>query len=175
MTIRMNFETSANYLVLRPAERLVLTGVRCWMAGYEHGDIQCWETAWRHFSSVLGARSGRLLLSELQYWIRVLRDVSLRPISFYPHCCRHVCADEFVGLSLLAAYQHQDLGTARGAAHQLSGLNPSAAFDLLIDASFNFATALSDADQVLLPVPLHLIEHTAALENAAGRDSKTKH
>ena len=175
MTIRMNFETSANYLASRSAEQLVLTGVRCWMAGYEHGDIQCWETAWRHYSSVLGTRNGRLLLSELQYWVRVLRDVSVRPISFYPHCCRHVCADECIALSLLAAYQHQDLATARGAAHQLSGLNPSSAFDLLTDASSSFAAALSDADQLLLPVPLHLIEHAAALEKPAKRDTQTKH
>ncbi len=175
MTIRMNFETSADYLVSRPAERLVLTGVRCWMAGYEHGDIQCWETAWKHYASVLGARHGRMLLSELQYWTRVLRDVSVRPISFYPHCCRHVCADECIGLSLLSAFQHQDLGTARAAAHRLSGLNPCAAFDLLTDASSSFATALSDVDQHLLPVPLHLIEHTSALEQVAGRDTPTKH
>ena len=175
MTIRMNFETSADYLVTRTAERLVLTGVRCWMAGYEHGDIQCWETAWRHYSSVVGARDGRWLLSELQYWVRVLRDVAVRPIAFYPHCCRHVCADECVGLSLLAAYQRQDLATARGAAYRLSGLNPSAAFNLLIDASSSFATALSGAGQHLLPVPLHLVEHAAALERARGRDTQTKH
>ncbi len=175
MTIRMNFESSANYLVSRSAERLVLTGVRCWMAGYEHGDIHCWETAWRHYSSMLGARNGRLLLSELQYWVRVLRDVSVRPLSFYPHCCRHVCADECIDLSLLSAYQHQDLRTARGAAHQLSGLNPGSAFDLLADASSSFATALSDVDQILLPVPLHLIEHAAALEVVARREPQIRH
>lgn len=175
MTLRMNFETSANYLASRPAERLVLTGVRCWMAGYEHGDIQCWETAWRHYSSVLGTRPGRLLLSELQYWVRVLRDVSIRPISFYPHCCRHVCADECVGLSILSAYQHQDQSAARAGVHRLSGLNPGAAFDLLIEASSGFAAALSDADQILLPVPLHLTEHAAALEAAADRSNEIKH
>ena len=96
MVLHMRFERSHDDLFTRSAERLVLTGLRCWMPGYEHGDIQCWETAWRQYSSALGARNGRLLLSELQYWVRVLRDVSARQISFYPYCCRHVCADECI-------------------------------------------------------------------------------
>lgn len=174
MTIRMNFESPANHLASRPAEQLVLIGVRCWMAGYEHGDIQCWETAWRHYSGTLGTRSGRLLLSELQYWVRVLRDVSVRPLSFYPHCCRHVCADEWVGLSVLSAFQHHELDTARAGVHRLSGLNPGTAFDLLTDASSSFAAALSDADQILLPMPLHLAEYAAAVETTAARHAQTK-
>ncbi|MEM1200288.1 MAG: hypothetical protein AAGI06_13370 [Pseudomonadota bacterium] len=145
------------------------------MAGYENGDIQCWETAWRQYSAALGQPRSRLLLSELQYWIRVLRDVSVRQISFYPHCCQQVTADECVSLCLLAAHQHQDLPTARGATHWLTGLNPSPAFDLLLDASSSFASALCDADQILLPVPLHLIEHAATLEGQAQSHMSTKH
>ncbi len=175
MVFHMRFERSQHDLFARPAERLVLTGLRCWMAGYEHGDIQCWETAWRQYSSALGTRDGRLLLSELQYWVRVLRDVSVRQISFYPHCCRHVSADECIGLSLLAGYQHQDLPTVRGAAHRLTGLNPGSAFDLFVDASSSFAAALSQANQILLPVPLHLIEHAATLEGRSGTAPNMKH
>ncbi len=175
MAIQMNFEASPNTLVSRPAEQIVLVGARCWMAGYEHGDIECWETAWRHYSRMLGTREGRLLLSEMQYWVRVLRDVSVRTISFYPHCCRHICADEYISLCLLAACQREDLTTTRSAAHQLSGLNPGSAFDLLTDASASFAAALSDAGQRLLPVPLSLIERAAAREGAVGQTSKLKH
>ena len=175
MVLHMRFERSHDDLFTRSAERLVLTGLRCWMAGYEHGDIQCWETAWRQYSSALGARNGRLLLSELQYWVRVLRDVSARQISFYPYCCRHVCADECIGLSLLAAYQHQDLQTARGAVHRLTGLSPGSAFDLLTDASSSFASALSEVDLILLPVPLHLIEQATALERRTKRTAPIKH
>lgn len=175
MVFHMRFERSQEDLYTRSAERLVLTGFRCWMAGYEHGDIQCWETAWRQYSSALGTRNGRLLLSELQYWVRVLRDVSARQISFYPYCCRHLCADEYIGLSLLAAYQHQDLPTARGAAHRLTGLNPGSAFDLIADASSSFASALCEVDLILLPVPLHLIERASALENQTKRAPHIKH
>ncbi len=175
MVLHMRFERSQSDLFTRPTERLVLSGLRCWMAGHEHGDIQCCVTAWRQYSVALGARKGRLLLFELQYWVRILRDVSVRQISFYPHCCRHVSADECIGLFLLAAFQHQDLPTARGAAHRLTGLNPGSAFDLLIDATSSFASALSDADQVLLPVPLHLIEQAARLEGQAAPQSNIKH
>ena len=153
----LTFDVDTRTLLLSQPERLVVDGLRCWMAGYEYGDIGCWETAWRVYSNALGTRDARHALSELQYWVRTLRQVTVRPLTCYPYCCRHICLDECLRLSLLSAFQHQDLSGARAAAHQLSGLTACYALELLTEASSSFAGALVEAGQVLHPVPMDLI------------------
>ena len=131
MTLQMKFEHYRADLLERPAERLVVTGIRCWMAGYEYGDIDCWEAAWREYSNALGTSDARSLIGELQNLVRTLRDVSNRTISCYPHCCRHVCRDECMAISLISAHQYQNSKAVRVAAHYLTNLDRCPALDQL--------------------------------------------
>jgi hypothetical protein len=39
----------------RQPERLVVTGYRCCMAGYDFLDVACWEAAWASYIGEVGA------------------------------------------------------------------------------------------------------------------------
>ena len=86
-------------------ERLVVSGFRCCMAGYEFGDIECWETGWRFYVGELGTGEARSLMGELQYWVRSVRGESRRRIACFPHGCQNVCHDECMALSLISGMQ----------------------------------------------------------------------
>ena len=103
-------------LLDRPAERLVVTGFRCWMAGYEYGNIECWEVAWNEYARELGAAGARRAFGDLQYWIRTIRDAAHRNIECFPYCCNCVCRDECIALSIISALQNGNRGLARMAA-----------------------------------------------------------
>ena len=175
ITKRMQFEGEPDTLLDRPAEKLVVTGFRCWMAGYELGDIECWEIAWTEFAKILGPRNARSSLSELQYWVRTLRHVTTRQITCFPYCCKNICKDECMALSLISAHQRQDRSAARAAAHYISGLNDCANLRELVDASSSFAAALADAGQILVPVSLDLVERIAQHGSNPKTRTQTRH
>ncbi len=175
MASRMQFTNRQNDLMDRTAERLVVRGFRSWLAGYLTGDIQCWETAWIEFSSTLGPKHARASLTELQFWVKTLRDVTTRDLKCFPFCCPYVCRDECMALSLVSAYQRQDYKTARAAAHYLSGLNRSPELTALTEAGGSFAAALSDIGQILVPVDLDLVERIALYEDTDIPNPKAMH
>lgn len=146
----------------RPPERLVVCGFRSWMAGYEFGDIECWESAWRLFSGVLGPESGRHALTELQFWVRTVRETTQRQIRCFPACCRHLCRDECMALAAISAIQHDDRGTALAACVHLTGAGESCALERLMTASDGFAGVLAASGQCLLAVPPDVVEDVAA-------------
>ncbi|QPC41307.1 hypothetical protein HW532_00235 [Kaustia mangrovi] len=153
-------------LLARQPERLVVTGFRCWMAGYEFGDIDCWEHAWRVFSNELGARDGRTAVTDLQFWVRAIRQSSQRPIRCFPACCRHVCRDECMALSAISAMQNDENGTAHMAAHYLTGAESHIAIGHVIDASRDFAHTLAGIGQHLVAVTPEVVEDIASRDEA---------
>ncbi len=48
------------------AEWLVGVGFRCWLAGYDTGDIACWENGWNAYAQALG--TDPLLSARLLGW-----------------------------------------------------------------------------------------------------------
>jgi hypothetical protein len=142
---RMSFRPSRSAETPLP-EQLVLTGYRYWFAGYETGDIGCWERAWNELAKQLGPGPAKPVLSELACWVRCQRACTLRKLTVYPHPSRYIAKDECCALSLLGACQRQRRAQARAAAFQLLG-----ATDLqpVIDASTDLAAALSEAELVL--------------------------
>ena len=123
-------------------ERLVMTGLRCWMAGYETADAGCWEVAWNEYARELGGRAAKPVITELACWVRCLRQSACRGLSFYPWCCRHATEDEALAVSMVAECQHGRPASARGAAFLLLATNT---LDPVVDASVDFAAALADA------------------------------
>lgn len=55
------------------AEWLVGVGFRCWLAGYDTGDIACWETGWNAYARVLGTERAKRAVTELACWVRAVR------------------------------------------------------------------------------------------------------
>ena len=60
------------------AEWLVGVGFRCWLAGYDTGDIACWETGWNAYARVLGAERAKRAVTELACWVRAVQASASR-------------------------------------------------------------------------------------------------
>lgn len=162
-------------LLDRKPERLVVTGLRCCMAGYAYGDIECWETAWRSYAMELGTDDARRLMGELQFWVRTLRAESARPLSVFPYGCAHVCRDECMALSLIAALQDHDQPAALLAARHLSGATAAAAPLAVAAAGQSYAEALAAAGQKLASVPASVIHSLAAFGSGPSAAEETLH
>jgi hypothetical protein len=128
------------------AERLVGIGFRCWLAGYDTGDISCWENGWNEYSRALGAERAKRAVTELACWVRAVRASATRKIEYCPVGCPGFCADECMAISLIAASQHHRCPAMRACALALTG---SDLVGPVIDAANAFADALQDADQRL--------------------------
>jgi hypothetical protein len=130
------------------AEWLVGVGFRCWLAGYDTGDIACWENGWNEYNRVLGPSRAKRAVTELACWVRAVRSSASRKIKYYPFGCSGFCADECMAISLIAASQHHRCPAMRACALALTG---SDLVDPVIDAANAFADALQDANQRLSP------------------------
>jgi hypothetical protein len=134
--------------MLPAAERLVGVGFRCWLQGFQTGDIGCWEVAWQEFSGAVGPRAAKPLMTELACWVRAVQDTAERRIEVFPAQCRRFCRDECLAISLVAACQHASCPAFRACAVALLG---SDEIDEAIDGATNFARCLREADQILSP------------------------
>lgn len=130
------------------AEWLVGVGFRCWLAGYDTGDIACWENGWNEYNRLLGPSRAKRAVTELACWVRAVRSSASRKIEYYPFGCSRFCADECMAISLIAASQHHRCPAMRACALALTG---SDTVDPVIDAANAFADALHDAEQRLSP------------------------
>jgi hypothetical protein len=147
-------------------ERLVVSGFRCCMAGYEFGDIECWETGWRYYVGELGSGEARSLIGELQYWVRSVRGESRRRIACFPHGSQNVCHDECMALSMISGMQDGRRDLAEFAAGYLLGATTETAPTRVSDAAAGYATALKNLGLKLLPVPEDVIR-SIAFQNSA--------
>jgi len=151
-----------------PPERLVLTGLRCWLAGYETGDIGCWELAWNTWSSELGTQGARQAVGELASWVRVLMRGCGRRLQCHPHACPGLCRDECFALGIVAACQHDDRAAARAAAFCLVGETRAPFLDDVVTASDEFAEVLTCCGcRLALPTP-RLVARLACQPDSCG-------
>jgi hypothetical protein len=152
MSIHNRFEKSGNAR-LAPrsqsgAEWLVGVGFRCWLAGYDTGDISCWENGWNAYARALGTERAKRAVTELACWVRAVRATASRKIEYSPVGCPGFCADECMAISLIAASQHHRCPAMRACALALTG---SDMVDPVLDAANVFADVLQEADQRLSP------------------------
>jgi hypothetical protein len=138
-------------------DRLVGLGFRCWLAGYQTGDIECWELAWREYSEVLGLTAAKLALGELACWVRAVRNAARRPIHIYPASCRGFCHDESMAISLIAACQQNACPAARACAFALLG---NTLVDEPLETGQAFGATLESLGQRLSAAPIY-VEGTA--------------
>lgn len=128
------------------AEWLVGVGFRCWLAGYDTGDITCWENGWNEYNRILGPSHAKRAVTELACWVRAVRSSASRRIEYAPFDRGSFCADECKAISLIAASQHHRCPAMQACALALTG---SDVVEPVIDAANAFADALQEADQCL--------------------------
>jgi hypothetical protein len=116
----------------------------------------------------LGTGTARTLVGELQYWTRSVRQHAERPMSYYPQCCRHLCHDECMALSIIAAAQAEDQTTGHLAARYLTGQSCPARLSELWQASLPFAAALAQAGQLVTPVTSDVVDWIFRMQQAGG-------
>jgi hypothetical protein len=121
-------------------------GFRCWLAGYDTGEIAYWENGWNTYQRTLGAERARRAVTELACWVRAVRASASRKIEYSAFGCPGFCADECLAISLIAASQHHRCPAMRACALALTG---SELVDPVLDAANGFADALHEADQRL--------------------------
>lgn len=133
----------------RLPERLLVSGYRHWLAGYETGSIEPWEMAWSLYAAELGLADGRSSISAVASWVRELRQRPEGGPSFYPHSCRWLCRDECFALCTISALQHGDEATAK---KSLSALLPHEHSEQARDVAECVADQFFKIGQVLQPV-----------------------
>jgi hypothetical protein len=89
----------------RAGESLFMLAYRCWHAGFDYGDAECWQYAWTALSNALGAREARPVLGATEDFVRTLRAVSRARIDYFPPPCCRMSDSEHQVIELLAALQ----------------------------------------------------------------------
>ncbi len=115
-------------------------GFRCWLAGYDTGDIACWENGWNRICARARPERARRAVTELACWVRAVRASASRKIEYSPFGCPGFCADECMAISLIAASQHHRCPAMRACALALTG---SDSVDPVLEAANAFADALA--------------------------------
>ncbi|MEW5422208.1 hypothetical protein [Amorphus sp. 3PC139-8] len=152
-----------SYLDRQP-ERLVVEGYRHWMAGYESGSIEPWETAWSYYTAELGAADGRRAVSDLSAFVRTLRGCAGCPLRIFPSGARHLCREECLAVGLVAACQHGDLDLEGCCISALAGCHRGIE---IADAAGRYASTLKEIGQTLMPVPAQVLSDIVARSNQA--------
>ena len=153
------------------ASKLVGLGFRCWLAGYETHDINCWETGWNVYARELGAAKAKAAIGELSCWVRAIHTSTCRRIKTYPFGCAGFCQDECMAISMIAASQHSACPAMRACAFTLLGTSE---IDGVVDAATSFGDILLDAGHQLSDSAICNV--TAASEiNAPASDKIIKH
>ena len=134
----------------RAPERLVIEGLRLWMAGYETLDVACWDQAWTLFAKELGGREGRRAFGEFIHWAKTLRTVSPSGLNVFPCRCRRLSVDEFHAAAMIAALHNNAPKQARASAYALAG---PGGLNAANEAATSFADVLQELNQRLMPFP----------------------
>jgi hypothetical protein len=132
---------------LTGSARLVGIGFRCWLSGYQTGDIACWEQAWDAYAGALGPERAKVAVTELACWVRTISRTAQRPIEVYPGPCATFCRDECMAVSMVAASQNSICPALRACAFALL---ESSDVNAVVTGAQVFADALRGID-VLLP------------------------
>jgi hypothetical protein len=128
------------------AEVFLLTALRCWLSGYETGDIACWELAWQGVCRKTPLAEAKRIIAELGQFTRVLRQTLTCRFIYLPYCCGRAMPEECLAVELVACAQSGDLFRAGELARRLC--NNDDHFSLLQAAS-DLASALQQADFTL--------------------------
>jgi hypothetical protein len=123
-------------------EALVGFGFRCWLSGYQTGNISTWEHCWTHYCRELGSRNARAAMTDLSSWVDSVRCHALRNIELGAPDCRSFCRDERLAITLIAASTRGACPALKACASALLG---SEAVEPVLKTSTHFAITLETA------------------------------
>lgn len=141
-----HFRPGATQLIphkLNAAERMVGIGFRCWVAGCDTRDVDCWQTGWNYLEQQLGTSRAKPVAAELTSWVRIICANTCRKLEYYPMGCAGFCRDECTAISLIAACQHNACPALKACAFVLIGADH---LEPVIEASESFADVLLAMD-----------------------------
>ncbi len=130
------------------AERLIGLGFRFWIQGYQSGNIENWQEAWRIYSDALGPQRAKAAVTELSAWVRAVSAASRRCIKVSEGHCPGFCRDECLAMSMIAACQHNTCPAMRACAFALI---ESSLIDEVVHHAETFAITMRGLDHVLPP------------------------
>jgi len=152
------------YHVDAPAENLLFTVFRCWMAGYATGDITCWDIAWEALAREMPTENAKPLYGEFHHFVRSLRENAENGIVWRPAACRALCRDECLVLAMVDAAQRDDrVQLLTAASHLLRGdtLGPA------LTATIELAKALGRVGLFISPVSASAFDHITRMSPEA--------
>ncbi len=129
-------------------EQLVGLGFRGWIAGYQSGDVGCWEQVWRLYSSEFGARRAEAAVGDLSSFARSVNACSRRRVEVGPFGATCFCRDESLAISMVAAFQHNTCPAMRACAFALV---ESSMLDEVLHHAGSFALTMRTLDAVIPP------------------------
>jgi len=144
----------------RETEGLVVNGYRCWVAGYQTGNVDHWARAWNLFAVRLGTGQARPVISQLSLWVKSICLWRTDPLETFEFECRHICRDECLAVSMIAACQHEDYPCLRYCANRLCGIAGS---EETVEAALGLASTLKSAGRDMMPVPLDIVRGIAEM------------
>lgn len=127
-------------------ERLVGVGFRCWLTGFESGDIAAWEETWNDYQEQMGIESAKAAVMGLSNYVRAVMASASRSIETYPAERRGFCRDECLAISVIAACQHDRRSELCACAAALIGCEE---IGDAVNAAQGFAGALRAGGQIL--------------------------
>lgn len=137
------------YHVDAPAENLLFSVYRCWMAGYATGDAACWDIAWEGLAREMPEENAKPLFGEFHHFVRTLRATADSEIGWRPAACRALCRDECLVLAMVDAAQRDDkVQLLQAASHLLR----SEGLHRALDATTALAKALARVGLFIAPV-----------------------
>jgi len=143
-------ERRGNVSRLEPTapELLVGYGFRGWIAGYQTGDVACWERVWRLYSNILSPKSARAAVGCLASWAKSVNAASRRRVTVSPLEDCKFCRDECLAISMIAASQHNTCPAMRACTFALID---SAMMDEVIHHADTYAITMRSQDQIVSP------------------------
>lgn len=147
---------------LAGAERIVGMGFRCWISGYQTGNISNWEHGWNYLARELGPGRARLATAELTGWARSICSSTAREINVCPFVEQDFCRDECMAVSIIAACQHNVCPAMEACAFALLGVD---AIEPVVESSGRLAHVLQSAD-------IHLSDAVIASGMTAKPDTR---
>lgn len=138
------FTSIVMYPMQTAGDRLVLAGLRSWIAGMHYEDASCWEAGWNVLSNELPPQHARAVFSGLEQLAFAVRHAGMTGEVTWPIACRLANRFETLALSAIGLTQR---GLRKQALTVMMQLDPGVErnMDDIADALVTLCLALDEA------------------------------
>jgi len=154
MDFSHNSECVVHRYLNRLPESLVLNGYRGWLRGLAFKEYDSFNDVWNYYAASLGSQAGGLALKSLEGLVQCLCACASCPLRFLSNQCNHLCRDECLLLSIVAALQHGDEAALHTSVSPLFNREKEGQ---VLSAAGEYAFILKASNAVLLPVSAEVI------------------